>query len=57
MEVDSAAAVTSEADVDLVWWLVKLGREDRALYRKLREIAWGLVEANADSSVLPNKLS
>jgi len=44
-------------EVDLVWWLVKLGRDDRETYRKLREIAWRLASENVDSSVLPNKLS
>jgi hypothetical protein len=56
MEVD-AAAKGDEAELELVWWLVTLGREDRETYRKLRDLAWRLVEGNVDSSVKPNKLS
>lgn len=54
MVVDAA---TASDDVDLVWWLVKLGRDDRETYRKLREIAWRLASENADYSATPNKLS
>jgi hypothetical protein len=55
--VEGRAARNGDEDVDLVWWLVRLGQEDRETYRKLRDLAWQLVVANVDSSALPNKLS
>lgn len=58
MEADTAGNTEGDAvDVELVWWLVKLGRDDRETYRKLREIAWRLASENVDYSVMPNKLS
>jgi len=46
-----------QVDGDLVWWLVKMGRQDRATYRKLRALAWDLVLANKEHSENPNERS
>jgi hypothetical protein len=48
-------------DLELVWWLVQLGLEDRETYRRVRALAWELVQQNhtadSESSDTPNKRS
>lgn len=46
-----------QVDPALVWWLVNMGQRDRATYRKLRALAWELVQANKEHSVNPNERS
>ncbi|MDQ3295097.1 MAG: hypothetical protein M3619_00745 [Myxococcota bacterium] len=48
---------TEAVDVDLLWWLVKLGIDDRELYRRLRSLSWELAISNPDRSENPKKLS
>lgn len=57
IESDMEARETDPDHLDLVWWLVELARTDRAMYRRVREIAWMLAVENHDSSALPNKPS
>lgn len=33
-------------DMAFVEWMVRLGKEDRELYRALREEAWAMVQGN-----------
>ncbi len=44
-------------DPGMVWWLIDMGQRDRAMYRKLRALAWELVQANKNHSVNPNEAS
>lgn len=43
-----------ERDIELEWWLVQMGIEDRAFYRELRELAWEFVVGNHQRSTRPN---
>lgn len=60
--VDTASAPENDKrDVDgdpaLVWWLVKLAKDDRDMYRRVRAIAWDLAVENSSRSEIPNNLS
>lgn len=45
-------------DVELLWWLVELGRLDRDAYRDIRELMWAFfVENSADRSRCSDKPS
>jgi hypothetical protein len=57
IESDMEPRETDPDHLDIVWWLVELGRTDRAMYRRVREIAWMLAVENHDSSALPNEAS
>jgi len=57
-DVDSVdPAYSDTVDPALVWWLIKLSREDRAMYRRVRAIAWDLAVENSSRSAIPNNLS
>jgi hypothetical protein len=37
----------ARSDMDLLWWLVQLGREDREHYRLIRAAMWALFVENS----------
>jgi hypothetical protein len=47
MDIDSAVS----GDMELLWWLVKLGADDRATYRVIRELMWKMFVDDYASSV------
>lgn len=55
--MESTEREAEGTDVEIVWWLVRMGREDRDLYRRLRALGWRLAVDNYDSSAKPKKLS
>lgn len=38
---------TKQGDMELLWWLIVMGQEDRELYRVIREAMWTLYQDNA----------
>jgi len=48
---DEDAAAESPS---LIWWLAQLAMSDRALYERIRSVAWMLVAENLDRLVVPN---
>jgi hypothetical protein len=46
-----------ETDVELLWWLVAMGLEDREQYRELRAVAWALRVERSSCSNIPSETS
>ena len=50
-----------ESDLDLLCWLIDLGKTDRAHYRKIRAAMWAMFVENSESmpvrSDIPSKYS
>lgn len=50
----SRAQATHADDLDLLCWLVQLGRVDREKYREIRALMWALYVENSGRSDKPS---
>jgi hypothetical protein len=53
----ATAGDVRDEDLDLVWWLIAMGRDDREQYREIRDALWALRVERSRCSNIPSKNS